>query len=155
MHNTKIFLFQRNYTNLMEFLCWKIYFLQVGFSYFLEIILKSPAEKLEIWTGDFFWSNNGPARSVGSFRFWRNRSGISKVLIERKNPNRMTEAKSHTEREIDHVGSRLGSKGLKISLSDSEILYGQKGQAKSFEVKNSYFWRLFLCIDWIAGIFHI
>ena len=24
-----------------------------------------------------------------------------------------TEAKSHTEREIDHVGSRLGSKGLK------------------------------------------
>ena len=58
----------------------------------------------------------------------------------------MTEAKSHTEREIDHVGSRLGSKGLKISLSDSEILNGQKGRARSFEVKNGYFQKAFFYV---------
>ena len=62
------------------------------------------------------------------------------ILFERKKSNRMTEAKSHTEREIDHVGSRLGSKGLKVSPSYfTRILYGQKGQIGSFEVKNSYF----------------
>ena len=38
----------------MEFFAEKFNFFQVGFSYFLEIILKSPAENLEIWTGNFF-----------------------------------------------------------------------------------------------------
>ena len=117
MHNTKNFLFERNYTNFME--CFgKLENFPVGFSNILEIILKSPAENLEIWTGHFFDLTMAQRARWDLFDFDAIDPNFeSCILIERKNPNRMTKAKSHTEREIDHVGSRLGSKGLKVSPS--------------------------------------